>query len=166
MIFLLKTLVVILFVILLFGFCCTWVVEHSYNQKQFLAGTAPNPTPDGLYSGTVPGHTVSWLGKKFNAASSTGINVFDDGKDTNGNIIQGERYPFKTSYVKGSRDKNLDVLAIDYNIATNPFWLRLILDEIVQVAPGQYLGKLEVRIIPRFPFTLAFFELKKSSTTF
>ena len=34
-------------------------------------------------------------------------------------------------------------------------------DEIVQIAPNHYLGKLQVRIIPNYPFTLMFFELKK-----
>src|SRR6185369_3768443 len=141
MLFLLKTLVVIIFVLLVLGFSWTYIVEHTASQRAFLAGVKPSPAPEGLYSGTVPGHTVSWLGKKFNSASSTGINVFDDGKDAQGNTIKGERYPFKTAFVKGSRDRKLDVVAIDYNTASNPFWLRLILDEIVQVTPGQYLGK-------------------------
>ena len=156
LIFLLKSLIVILFILLVFGMSATWTLEQSLSQKHFVKGTFPNPLPDGFYQGTVPGHTVSWLGKKFNATAQMGINVFDDG-----NGIKGERYSFKISKTKGARDKNLDVLAIDYNISANPWWLRPVLDEIVQVEPNHYLGKLEIRIIPGHPFTVAFFELQK-----
>lgn len=143
----------------------TWQLEHSANQKLFTSGTIPNPLPNGLYKGTVPGHTFSWLGKKFfaagesasggNASEGTGINLFKDGSATT------EKYPFKTSLGLGLRDHSLNVLQIDYNIPANPFWLRPILDEIVEIAPGHYLGKLQVRFIPGFPFTLSYFELKK-----
>ncbi len=132
----------------------TWQIEHSKNQSIFASGKVPNPLPSGLYSGSVPGHKVSWLGKKFDATSSTGINVFQQGSTT------VEEYPFKTYVGKGLRDKGISVLKIDYNSPSNPFWLRFILDEIVEVSPGQYLGKLHV-IIATFPFTLGYFELKK-----
>ena len=70
-----------------------------------------------------------------------------------------ERQPFKTYYGNGLRDKNLNVLVLDYDIPENPFWLRYIRDEIVQVAPNQYLGKLHLRVIG-FAFTLGYFELE------
>ena len=133
----------------------TWQLEHSANQKLFISGTIPNPLPNGLYKGTVPGHTFSWLGKKFNAADSSGINLFKDGSATT------EKYPFKTSLGLGLRDHSLNVLQIDYNIPANPFWLHPILDEIVEIYPGHYLGKLQARFIPGFPFTLSYFELTK-----
>ena len=140
----------------LFGAARTWQLEHSSNQTVFFEGTVPQPAPDGLYSGSIEGPKVSWLGKKFNAASSAGINVFDDG-----NGKQGERYPFKTAYGKGLRDMHIDVLTIDYNTPDNPFWMHPILDEIVQIGPDKYLGKLHVRLIPGHPFTLSYFELSK-----
>lgn len=151
-----KFLALLAFIIFASGAWRTWQIQHDSRAKTFLGGTLPNPKPDGLYSGTVSGQKVSWLGKKFNSASSTGVNVFDDG-----GAIKGERYPFITSVGRGLVDSNLYVLKIDYNIPGNPFWLRFILDEIVQVAPNEYLGKLEVRIIPGYPFALAYFELKK-----
>ena len=155
MFILLKIVIGIAIILLVVGVGRTWQVEQRENQTLFLAGAAPQSPLDGLYRGSVPGQSVSWLGKKFNAADSTGINVFDK------EGAQVERYPFKTSVTKGIRDTELDVLAIDYNISGNPFWLRPILDEVVEVEPGKYLGKLHVRLIWGYPFTLGFFELTK-----
>ncbi len=138
------------------GILRTWQTQYNDNQKSFLKGTVPNPAPDGLYKGIVPGYTLSWLGKKFDAARARGINLFNDGGD-----VRGERYPFTTSVGKGLRDINLDVIKIEYNIPGNPFWLRLLVDEIVEVAPGKYLGKLHALIVPGYPFALGYFELSR-----
>ena len=151
MFFLIKLVIVLLLLGVAFGFFRTWQMEHSDNQKKFENGTVRDVHPDGLYNGSISRKT-SWLGKKFNAANSTGINVFEG---------KGDAYPFVTSYGKGIRDRNLMVINIDYNIAQNPWWMHPILDEIVQVGPDEFLGKLHVRIIPRFPFTLGYFTLKK-----
>ena len=163
---LLKIILGLIVVFFLVHILRTWQLEHSANQKLFASGTIPNPLPDGLYNGSVSGHTFSWLGKKFFATTSRGINIFTplDIKLSNGvnqNSTTTEKYPFKTSLGKGLRDKTLDVFQIDYNIPANPFWLRPILDEIVEITPGHYLGKLQARFIPGFPFTLSYFELKK-----
>ena len=154
--FLLKVLIGLVLAAMLLCVARTWQMEHSPRQALFEKGIIPNPLPDGMYQGSVPGHTFSWLGKKFNAADSTGINVFSDAMGG-----QTTKYPFKTSVGKGVHDANLDVLKIDYNIPDNPLWLRLVLDEVVQTGPDQYLGKLQFRIIPGYPFTLSYFELKK-----
>ena len=168
----LKIVVAIIVVLIVLGVLRTWQLERSANQKVFAGGTVPNPLPNGLYNGTVPGHTVSWLGKKFfatgesasggDASEGTGINVFTplDMKLSNG-VTTTEKYPFKTYIGKGAHDGALDVIKIDYNIAGNPLWLRPILDEIVEISPGHYLGKLQLRIIPGYPFTLTYFELTK-----
>ncbi len=154
--FLLKCLLGIVAALILLGVLRTWQMGHSADQKRFLAATAPAPAPDGSYAGTVASPHVSWLGKKFNAADSSGINVFDT---SNGTKV--ERYPFATSSGKGLTDRDLNVLKIDYNVSANPFWLRPILDEIVQIGPDHYLGKMQARVIPGYPFTLAFFELTR-----
>lgn len=54
-----------------------------------------------------------------------------------------------------------DVLKIDYAIPANPFWLRFILDEIVETEPGKLLGKVHIHLLPDLNFTLGFFTLEK-----
>ncbi len=130
-------------------------LERSENQKRFVLGTIPGKPLDGFYSGTAPANNIQWRGKKFDASNMRGINVLQE------NSATVERYPFVTKYSSGARDHSTQVLAIDYNIPSNPWWLRPVLDEVVEVAPGQYLGKMHVRLIPGWPFTVLFFELKK-----
>jgi hypothetical protein len=150
---------ILFWVIVIFFSVCflrTWQLNHSKNQELFLIGTFPNPALNGFYEGHVAEiPTTSWQGKKFDVENNKGINIFK--KDT----LEQERYPFKSLKTKGVHDKDQDVLAIDYNIPENPFWLKLILDEVVQVGPTSYLGKLQLRIIPNYPFTLIFFTLEK-----
>jgi hypothetical protein len=145
----------ILLVIIVLCFLRTWQLEHGTDQKRFLKGTVPHPHPEGFYPGTVPGDKVPWLGKKFDGVRSTGINLFGSSEHP------VEKFSFKTSVGKGARDMALDVFRIDYNISHGPLWARPILDEIVEIAPNHYLGKLQFRVIPTMPFTLVYFELKK-----
>ncbi|OGZ63813.1 MAG: hypothetical protein A3A98_00810 [Candidatus Staskawiczbacteria bacterium RIFCSPLOWO2_01_FULL_40_39] len=154
-IFFIKFFLLVLLIVLLLGFLRTWQMQQEPNNKAFLNGALPNPTPDGFYQGDV-GFNTSWLGKKFDAENSTGINVF---KNKRG--VQIEKYPFKTYAGRGLADQQLFVLKIDYNVTGNPFWLRPVLDEIVQIAPNEYLGKMHARIIPDFPFSFLYFQLKK-----
>ncbi|MDD5068579.1 MAG: hypothetical protein PHS53_04540 [Candidatus Pacebacteria bacterium] len=152
--------ILILFLLVLIAitilFCMTyWTNEWSANQKIFVSGKAPNPSPDGFYSGSAY-LTGSWLGKKFDARYEEGINVFKD----LGNA-EVEKYPFKTFFGPGIRDTHLQVMKIDYDIPENPFWIRPILDEIVETAPGEYMGKLHLRIIPGFSFSPLYFFLEK-----
>lgn len=139
----------------LFLLFCTWrtyTTQHSPQQKEFLKGKASQP--NGFLKGSVNAKT-NWLGKKFDKENATGINVFSKDK------TQEEKYKFKTYVGKGLADPTLDVLKIDYNIPGNPFWLRLIMDEIVETEPGKYLGKLHVRLLPRVSFALGYFSLQK-----
>ncbi len=154
--FLIKSLLVIVIIVLVIGFWRTRYIQNDPRRQIFLHGTLPNPLPDGFYNGTVSGAKHSWLGKKFSASNSNGVNVFDDGFNS-----RNERYPFTTFVGKGLQDKNTDVLKIDYSVKGNPLWVRWILDEIVQVAPNEYLGKMHIRLIPGFPFSVLYFELKK-----
>jgi hypothetical protein len=138
-----------------YGLVRTHKVESDPRQKLFLAGHAPVPPPTGLYRGSLQGREVSWKGKKFKPESDAGINMFNT---ENGRLE--ERYPFRTWVGKGKKDKRLDVLKIDYAISGNPFWLRRILDEVVETAPGKMLGKVHVRWILGITFTMGFFELE------
>jgi hypothetical protein len=132
------------------GLYQTRKMERSANQAKFRGGQLPNPLPDGPYKGNAfTGLGRNWQGKVFNRSQSTGINQFAD----------GQRYAFKTYAAAGLRDKDRQVLRIDYNQSGNPLWLRFIVDEIVQTSPGHYLGKIHVKIIPGLPFSLGYFEL-------
>ncbi len=149
------TLLSLLALVLLAAIIITIVSEHSDYQKQFAAGTVPSPIPDGFLKGSTDFYQASWQGKKIDAATATGINIFKkDGQDV-------EKYPFKTSVGKGLRDKNLDVFKIDYADTASPWYARPILDEIVEVAPGKYLGKIHYRLIPGHSFALWYFKLEK-----
>lgn len=153
-----KVLFGLVVVLVLVSLLRTWQIEHSDNQAVFSQGQSPKIAPNGLYTGTVEGRKVSWRGKKFDADNHAGINIFENAQ---GNQV--EKYSFVTAYGQGVRDKNLEVFKIDYDIASNPFWLRVILDEIVQISPIEYLGKVHVRIIPGLPFTFGYFKLASSN---
>jgi len=155
--FLFRITILFLVITLAFGVFLTYQIEHSSNQKLFLSGKTPVSNPDGYYKGSISFSGFSWRGKMFNRTDSTGINVFDDGF---GGLVQ--KYSFTTSFGPGSRDKSINVLKIDYNASGNPFWLRPVLDEVVETSPNSYLGKLQFRIIPGYPFSILYFTLNKN----
>lgn len=144
-----------LVLLILIGFLVvrTVVVEFGANQKEFLAGKVPDPKPDGFYKGSVRFYQGGWKGKTFHTRTGTGVNMIGD--------PPVPQYPFKTSVAKGVRDTALDVYRIDYRVKGNPSWVRSIVDEIVQVAPGKYLGKIHFTAIPGFPVSLGFFRLER-----
>ena len=143
----------ILIPLLVLGILRTIQTQNSSSQKLFLAGKIPSPKPDGSYKGSAGGRSdiAGWRGKKFDATNSAGINL----------VGNSEKFPFKTYTGTGLADKDLQVFKIDYDIPKNPFWLRLILDEIVETSPNHYLGKIHLKIIPGFPFSLGYFKLEK-----
>jgi hypothetical protein len=146
-------LIVLLIAAIAGGYYRSYKVNHSSDQALFLKGTYPDPLLDGPYKGTVKGFSGSWKGKVFESAKQGGINLFED------NGTETKKYPFHTYRARGLTDK-IEVLKIDYASGENPWWLRPILDELVQVEPGKYLGKMQARIIPGFPFTVTFFRLE------
>lgn len=142
--------------ITIYGVVRTRHVEGDPRQKAFAAGRLPDTGIDGLYRGSLQGREVSWKGKKLRAADHTGINVFvtKEGRTE-------ERYPFRTHVGKGLKDKKLEVLKIDYGLEGHPWWLRRIVDEVVEVAPGELLGKVHVKWILGITFTLDYFKLER-----
>lgn len=149
----------IIFGTLLFlGLMITWGIQNSNDNKLFLSGKVPNPLPDGFYNGVTSYYVIpSWKGKFFKAEDSSGVNIINDTL----RVDTLERYPFETYIASGIKDKSKKVLRIDYDIKTNPWWLRLVVDEIIQIDDGKYLGKTHIRFLPGYPFTLATFRLEK-----
>ena len=144
-----------LFFLLLLAWYQTNETQRSPLQQQFLAGTVPAPAPEGFCKGSTDFYHASWQGKKFDPANSRGVNIFIK----HGGMV--ELYPFKTYVAKGLRDTATEVFKIDYQLSEAPWYARPILDEVVQVSPGKYLGKIHYRLIPWFPFTIGYFWLEK-----
>lgn len=126
--------------------------EHLYEKGKFPGFL------NGLYAGSVggTGTEISWKGKYFEKDTLGGINIFNDkGREK-------RDYPFKVYSGKGVYNPEVETLKIDYNIKKNSFFVRLILDELVEVEKGKYLGKVFLRIIPGRPFFLGYFHLQKT----
>ncbi len=155
--YLLASICILLLLVILFFvgllFFRSYTTQHSTSQEIFLSGTIPGELPSGQLSGSVTFET-NWKGKKFDQGSQTGINTFEE----NGTLV--EKYPFKTYVAKGLKDPNIDVIKIEYDIPQNPFWLRWVLDEIVEVKPGEFLGKVHLRL-GFFSFALGYFKLSQ-----
>ncbi|HEV7645789.1 MAG TPA: hypothetical protein VGO50_17755 [Pyrinomonadaceae bacterium] len=162
---------------LLFWWLVNFVAEHNGYQKKFSAGSTPQAPPNGFYRGTA--HVlfdadVPWMGKSFEAAENLGFNIFTPAgasilkilapfykrytADEDGNT---RAYYFQTRTEPGLKDPQLNVVKLDYSSRENPFRIRIILDEIVEVAPEQYLGKIHVKVFPGYYSTIGYFGLKK-----
>jgi hypothetical protein len=141
----------------------------------FREGHAPQPAPDGRLRGELvdldlaPGVTelltnvtsrwLPWQGKTFDRAQARGDNVFT--RDSlriarvfnpfyNGFVADGPEtyraFMFRTYVAPGREDPDRLVMKIDYNLAENPpSTVRRVLDELVQIGEGTYLGKAHVR---------------------
>lgn len=131
-----------------------WMTQHSDQQTIFLTGTVPDELPDGLYNGEVSIQT-QWQGKRFDGKTGTGVNLFRDGI----NAVK-EDYNFVMDVGPSGIDQDFQVIKIDYDLPENPWWLRLVVDEIVEVEPGLYLGKIHVKVLPGVRVAVGFFELR------
>lgn len=146
-------------------------------QKKFLDGKLPESPPEGFYRGSaylLGNRRVPWLGKSFESENDLGFNIFTPKgasllkmmtpfyqkfrENSDGNT---EAYYFKTSTGEGFKDKNIETFKLDYDAPENPFLIRIILDEIVEVGPEEFLGKVHLRVFPGFYSTIGYFGLKK-----
>ena len=105
-----------------------------------------------------PGAAI-WLGKRFDAEHATGENVFDSRVHRVGRLLTPAAYRaswpedarsyralgFATSAGAGALDSGVEVLRIDYDLPGNAPPFRRILDELVEVEPGVYLGQALLR---------------------
>ena len=144
----------LVFIAVALGFFRTYQSERSPHQALFTSGRAGLLGP-GFYQGSVAGYSGAWQGKFFNEDNASGANIFRE------NEVGVPRYPFALTPSIGLKDKGLPVIALDYNQADNPWWLKFIVDEIVATGPTSYLGKIHVRVLPQLVFTLGYFTLEK-----
>lgn len=160
-------------------------------NDNFRAGTPPKPPLDGFYSGVLlaldvaPGLSsvfryiaerwMPWRGKTFEAQRAWGANIFtrdslglahvfwplyrgyrDDGPQTY------RAFEFRARVAAGLFDPDREVLKIEYDLPSNPgFTIRRVLDELVHVAAGEFLGKAHFRWWWGRWQTVAFFALSE-----
>ena len=161
-------------------------------DAMFRDGKAPDPQPDGFLPGELvtmsltrptdafvrwlSGLYMPWLGKKFDREANEGINIlrpaarsqlkvlwrsYEPNVASDGNL---EAFPFRTRIAPGAIDPNVDVLKIDYDYEANPsFIIRHILDELVQIDDGLYLGKILYRTRNSW-HPIGFFSLRDPSS--
>lgn len=170
-------LVIAVVVWLVFWMAISRVSRASRRQAEFLSGSLPDPAPDGFYRGAaylLGGGPVPWLGKSFESSNGLGFNIFTPtgakllklmtplyGRfrpNVDGNT---DAYYFKTSSGPAFRDSDLETFKLDYDSPENPFLIRIILDEIVETAPHEYLGKVHMKIFPGYYATIGYFGLRK-----
>ncbi len=150
-----KMIVSLIILALLALFVYRGVIEANPLEQQFREGKATE-FPDGFWKGSSPTiSTGSWLGKEFHADTKTGFNVFDRSG------TRSLEYPFTMYATKGARNTDMDVIKIDYNRPENPWYLRYFgYDEIVKLADGRYLGKIQFSL-GGVPFTVGWFWQEK-----
>jgi len=140
----------------------------------FTCGVVPQPSLNGRLRGELvaldiaPGLTqltqgiigrwLPWKGKRFEPRSSIGDNIFTRDSMPLGRIIWplyrgyvddgAETYrafTFRTYVGPGLVNPTTNVFKIDYDLPINPsVTIRRVLDELVQLADGYYLGKAHV----------------------
>lgn len=156
----------------------SFLVNRGKYHEQFVAGNAPQVPPDGFYQGAAHiffDKQTPWLGKSFVADDNLGFNIFMPkgaallkilapfykkfNKNSNGDT---DAFYFQTRTEAGLKDKDVNVIKLDYDAPENPFPIRIILDEIVEIAPEQFLGKIHLKVFPRFYSTIGYFGLKKT----
>jgi hypothetical protein len=143
-------------------------------DELFRSGSAPDPAPDGFLPGRLvtmsltrpsdafvrsfTGMYMPWLGKSFDREAGTGLNVlvksakapmktlWPSYKPISESDDRIEAFPFNTRIGPGAVDPDVQVLKIDYDFEANPgLLIRKILDELVQIDNGLYLGKILYR---------------------
>jgi hypothetical protein len=108
---------------------------------------------------------MPWLGKRFEAAEQRGHNLvvadarlairalwpsYSPASLGDGRLAV---FPFGTRLDPAERAPRLEVLKIDYDRPENPpLLVRNILDELVEVVPGAYLGRMLVRRSRNAPY--------------
>lgn len=143
-------------------------------NRLFRAGTIPGASLQGRHAGAMnvidiaPGFTpffqwladlwMPWKGKTFDFARERGENIFTNDSYLLARLFNPlyrgfkpdtaktyRAFAFRTYLAPGVMDPDRMVLKIDYNLKENPaLTVRRVLDELVQLEDGLYLGKAHV----------------------
>lgn len=146
-------------------------LDGRTNGQMIAVDMGPGLTP--MVEGLLTNH-MPWCGKTFNAAAATGDNLLytsflpvarlffplyrgyrpeGDGRMTG--------LSFRTSIAPGLRDPDRQVLKIDYDHPSNPFLMRRILDELVQVDDNYFLGKAYFKLSASTYHLVFYFALQR-----
>lgn len=119
-----------------------------------LVSTTTNPKADAAVR-AVTALWMPWQGKRFDSAAATGDNRLTKSTGLVGKLLwplysmrdaeAGKlAFDFQTYVEAGKDDPDLQVMVIDYaNVEKNPrLIIRSIRDELVEIVPGVYLGKI------------------------
>jgi hypothetical protein len=119
-----------------------------------LVMTTTNPKFDAVVR-AITALWMPWQGKRFDNQAGTGDNRLTKSTGLVGKLlwplysmkdhIDGKlAFDFKTYVEAGKDDPDIDVMVIDYaNIEDNPkLIIRSVRDELVELVPGVYLGKI------------------------
>lgn len=155
----------------------SFYVNRGDHHRKFVEGRIPEQAPDGFYQGTAHiffDKQTPWLGKSFASDDKFGFNIFmpkgaallkfmmplykQFSRNGQGDT---DAFYFQTRTGTGLKDKSVRVIKLDYSASENPFPIRIILDEIVEIAPAQFLGKIHLKVFPRFYSTIGYFGLEK-----
>lgn len=130
--------------------------------------------PVNLALKAITGAWMPWAGKRFNSADARGDNVLAGSARWPAKLLwplystgvaKGGRsaFDFETQLEPGKNDPDVTVLKIDYHdIESNPgLLIRSIRDELVEVVPGAYLGKMLWRHDADRHTLLAYFALRQ-----
>jgi hypothetical protein len=160
---------------------------HDSLNRMFRLGVPPDPQLEGRTTGIMVTPTVGrpldlglralasawlpWTGKRFDAGAATGDNLLASNARAPARVMWpsyrlspvGEGYAafrFRTYASPGTVDPDRETLKIDYDSDDNPrLLIRDILDELVQIEDGLFLGQALLRIRGKL-HRVAWFELR------
>jgi len=163
-------------------------------NKLFRQGMLPEIALNGRYHGQLvaldiaPGLTplfealtrrwLPWQGKAFNASETTGNNIFTRDVLPLSYLMMPfyriripdtpqtfRSFNFRTYSGPGKQDPDRQVLKLDYNLPENPrLNVRRVIDELVQLGDGYYLGKAHLKTWWGSWQMVAYFSLQAASS--
>lgn len=100
-----------------------------------VAGGLGKPTPRRVLARVAKGVAFPWRGKSFSTVDAEA----QRGAGINRLLLLGDRFPFDT-FVEASAIDGKPCVRLDYDKPENPFFIRVIRDELREVAEDLYLG--------------------------
>lgn len=112
--------------------------------------------PARMRSAIVSSSLFPWAGKTFDTVNER------HGKGINRINLLGRAaptwFPFETVFADSAIDGK-PCIKLDYDLPQNPFFIRAIVDELREAAPGLLFGPAQIRIGQRAPLPVLYFAL-------